>query len=100
MNKCGKFVVAFSLCVAACRGSNANKIFINDTDNKKNNYSLDTSISSYSCEQGLFFSLSGNKVFGGINFISTKSCLFVFKGEKVNKSYGIECADYDDTQLK
>jgi hypothetical protein len=65
-------------------------------------YAPDSSrVNSFTCEQGLFFSLFGNQIIGGVDFVpNTGSCLFVFKGEKKGDSYQIQSADYDDVQLK
>ena len=65
------------------------------------NAQLSGSSISVICEQGLYFIISGNRIYGAVSFVPrTGSCSFVFKGEKKNGFYEIYCSDFDENQVK
>src|SRR4051812_44618167 len=108
-----KYIIITIFCFIffSCKNGNRGVVIkiksIHSRDNlvsqdAKFEYAPDSSrVNSFSCEQGLFFSLFNNQIIGGIDFVpNTGSCLFVFKGEKKGDSYQIQSADYDDVQLR
>jgi len=96
-------ILASTIISCSFQGKEKNSSGLTDTiksDASQRVKSDSSNVEYYFCEQGLFFKLQGNRIYGGVNFSpQTGSCLFVFRGMKDVDGYKIECADYNDDQL-
>jgi hypothetical protein len=96
------YLFAAFLIYSACNSSSAD-IKPNDSAKAIIKIPVNTTTDTFSfdCEQGLFLTITGSHIFGAVCFTpNTGSCLFVFKGDKKEGIYNIECADYNDAQLQ